>query len=167
MVGVILALVLSQSTIPSASVTCPDEPASCDGAAIGAALLAAQAPGPRDYATPAEIDCEDPALDAALAKEDLATACDEVSLDFWYRVSRLPDGESSSLVPLRHQRGSRAMSSCGVPPERAQISAPQNQPLALFAVPTLLPIEAQADWSTEALFLPARALAPPDRPPRV
>jgi hypothetical protein len=165
MVGVILALVLSQSAVPSASVTCPDEPASCDSAAVGADLLAAQAQGPRDYATPAEIDCEDP--DAGLAKEALATACDEVSLDFWYRVSRLPDGESGSLVPLRHQRGSRVISSAGVPPERAQLSVPQMQPLALFAVPTLLPIEAQADRSAEALFLPARALAPPDRPPRI
>jgi len=167
MVGVILALVISQSAVPSASVTCPDEPASCDSADVGAALLAAQAQGPRDYATPAEIDCEDPSLDVGVAKEALATACDEVSLDFWYRVSRLPDGESGSLVPLRHQRGSRVTSSAGAPPERAQLSVPQMQPLALFAVPTLLPIEAQADRSAEALFLPARALAPPDRPPRI
>jgi len=168
MVGVILALVISQSAVPSASVTCPDEPASCDSAAVGAALLAAQAEGPRDYATPAEIDCEDPTVDVGLAKEALATACDEVSLDFWYRVSRLPDGESGSLVPLRHQRGSRVTSSAGAPPERAQLSVPQTQPLALFAaVPTLLPIEAQTDWSAEALLLPARALAPPDRPPRI
>jgi hypothetical protein len=167
MVGVILALVLSHSTMPSASVTCPDEPASCDSAIVGAALLAAQVPAARDFATPAEIDCEDPALDMDVAKDALATACDEVSLDFWYRVSRLPDGESGSLVPLRHQRGSRVTSSCGVPADRGQISVPQTQPLALFAVPTLLPIEAEADWSAEALFLPARALAPPDRPPRV
>jgi hypothetical protein len=162
MVGVILAaLALAQPALPSASVTCPDEPASCDSAAV----LMVEAPAPRDYATPAEVDCEDPGVDGA--GEELATACDEVSLDFWYRVSRLPDGESGSLVPVRHVRGSRIGSSCGVPPERGQISTPQMQPLALFAVPILMPVEAQADRSPEARRLPARVLAPPDRPPRV
>jgi hypothetical protein len=160
MFGVILALVLSQSTIPSASVTCPDEPASCDAAAV----LVVEARAPREYATPAEVDCEGPAADGAA--EELATACDEVSLDFWYRVSRLPDGETGSLVPVRHGRN-RIGSSCGVPPERAQVSVPQMQPLALFAVPTLMPALAQAERRPEALRPPARILAPPDRPPRV
>ena len=164
MVGVILAMVLSQPAMPSASVTCPDGPASCDGAWIVAGETAEAPPIPRDYATPAEIDCEGPAAEVAA----LATECDEVSLDFWYRVSRLPDGETGSLVPLRHGRGGRVHSACGAPPDRGQISAsqPQVQPLALFALPGLMIIDAPADLRAETRRLPARVLAPPDRPPR-
>jgi len=161
MVGVLLALVLSQPAMPSASVTCPDGPASCDGAWILAGEEAEAPARPRDYATPAEVDCEGPATEAAA----LASECDEVSLDFWYRVSRFPDGETGSLVP-RHGRGSRVNAAFGVPPDRGQISAPQLQPLALFAVPGLTITETHADLRAETRRLPARVLAPPERPPR-
>jgi hypothetical protein len=161
MVGVLVALVLSQPAMPSASVTCPNEPASCDAAWI---VAAADAPeGPRDYATPAEVDCEAPVA----AGQELATECETSSLDFWYRVSRLPDRDAGSLVPTRHPRGSRVTPACGVPPDHGQPSAPQLQPLALFAVPTLMPIDVSADLPAETRRLPARVLAPPDRPPRV
>jgi hypothetical protein len=159
MVGVIVALVLSQPAMPSASVTCPDEPASCDAA------WAATAPDdarPRDYATPVEVDCED-----STADEAVTTECELTSLDFWYRVSRTPDRDSGTLVAARHGRGSRVTPACGAPPDRGQPSAPQLQPLALFAVPTLMPIEAPADLRAETRRLPQRGLAPPDRPPRV
>jgi hypothetical protein len=161
MVGVLLALVLSQPAMPSASVTCPDGPASCDVAWIVAADAPEAPAAPRDYATPAEVDCEGPAEVAALASE-----CDEVSLDFWYRVSRLPESETGSLVPTRHGRG-RMHSAFGAPPERGQLSAPQQQqPLALFAVPGLMLVETPADLRAETRRLPARVVAPPDRPPR-
>jgi hypothetical protein len=161
MIGVLLAMVLSQPAMPSASVTCPDGPASCDGAWIATA----EAPEPpRDYATPVEVDCEAPADEAAA----LASECDEVPLDFWYRVSRFPERETGSLVPTRHTRGSRIGAACGVPPDRGQISAPQRlQPLALFALPSLMLSDAPADFRAETRWLPTGVLAPPDRPPRV
>jgi hypothetical protein len=161
MVGVIVAFVLSQPAMPSASVTCPDEPASCDAA--WAAAAAREDDGPRDYATPAEIDCEAPALDLA----QVTTECELTSLDFWYRVSRTPDRDAGSLAAARHPRGSRVAPACGAPPDRGHVTAPQLQPLALFAVPTLMLTEAPADRRAETRRLPARVLAPPDRPPRV
>jgi hypothetical protein len=159
MVGVLVALVLSQPAMPSASVTCPEEPASCDAAWVAPAA----ADGPRDYATPAEVDCEDPTADG----EPVATECELTSLDFWYRVSRLPDRDSGTLVAARHGRSSRLTPACGTPPDRGQVSASQLQPLALFAVPTLMPIQAPADLRAETRQLRQRGLAPPDRPPRV
>ena len=64
MLGLVFTLVLSVvPAMPSASVTCPGWPASCDGAWGATAVddsadaQAATDDGPRDYATPAEVDC--------------------------------------------------------------------------------------------------------------
>ena len=147
--------------MPSASVTCAEAPASCDGAWL---------PGPRDtdgpidYATPAEVECPSPAIGAALDR-----TCDPLPLDQWYRVSRVPDSESggTTVAPARRSRGVTSASSCGTPPDATHLAPPATQLLALYAVPALLPDPSRFTFTPDARVLPARALAPPDRPPRV
>jgi hypothetical protein len=156
---------------PSASITCPGWPASCD-AAWGAILVddSAQAPtndDPRDYATPAEVDCPSPA--EAPAPSSVATGeCSEPPLNLWYPVSRFPDSEQStgSLVPApRGARSNRAVSNSGAR-DLGHWSSPDLQPLALFALPGLAPTYARDHSDVSSRTVPARALAPPDRPPR-
>jgi hypothetical protein len=158
--------------MPSASVTCAEAPASCDGAWLPAAPAEVQGQaqgqlddGPVDYATPAEVECPTPPTG-----DGQVGTCDPTPLDLWYRVSRVPESESggTTIAPARRSRGGRVASSCGTPlPDAGYFAPPSAQPAALYAVPTLL-----AEWtrlllSPDARELPARALAPPDRPPRV
>jgi len=152
----------SVPAMPSASVTCAEAPASCDGAWL---------PGPRDtdgpidYATPAEVECPSPVVGAV---QD--GTCDALPLDQWYRVSRVPDSESggTTVAPARRSRGAPLASSCGTPPpDGAHLAPPAAQPLALYAVPAVLIDTGRVAVISHARVLPARALAPPDRPPRV
>jgi hypothetical protein len=157
--------------MPSASVTCPGWPASCDGAW---ANLADDAPadvqdddnGPREYATPVEVDCPTPP-DAPAATA--TSECDEQpTLNLWYRVSRSPDSElpAGSLAPApRRARTGRSLSAGGAP-DPGHLSAPDVQLAALTALPGLVPADARdrADVTTQTII--ARAIAPPDRPPR-
>jgi hypothetical protein len=176
MFGLVLSLAVSAlPAMPSASVTCPGWPASCDAAWA----IAADAPGdaadatdsddgPREYATPAEIDCPTPP--EAPAQLPVASGeCSEPPLNLWYRVSRFPDSEQppGSLAPApRRAHGGRAVSSSGAD-DVGHLSGPDLHPLALFALPGLIPASARnfANISTRAA--PARVLTPPDRPPRV
>jgi hypothetical protein len=149
--------------MPSASVTCAEAPASCDGAWLLAAPAQA-AEGPVDYATPAEVECPTPPGDGQVG------TCDPTPLDLWYRVSRLPESESggTTIAPARRARGGSLASSCGAPPPDAgHFAPPAAQPLALYALPTLLADSTPLTLTPDARVLPARALAPPDRPPRV
>jgi hypothetical protein len=94
--------------------------------------------------------------------------CSEPPLNLWYRVSRFPDSEqpTGSLVPAaRGVRSNRAFTSRG-PQDVGHWSAPDVQPLALFAVPGLAPSGARNHSDVASRTVPARALAPPDRPPR-
>jgi len=179
LLGLVLTLALSvipampsaAPAMPSASVTCPGWPASCDGASVAIALDdSADAPaadGPRDYATPAEVDCPSPP--EAPAHPWVASGeCSEPPLNLWYRVSRFPDSEqpTGSLVPAaRGVRSNRAFTSRG-PQDVGHWSAPDVQSLALFAVPGLAPSGARNHSDVSSRTVPARALAPPDRPPR-
>ncbi len=108
--------------MPSASVTCPGWPASCDGAwgavavddSADAPAQAATNDGPRDYATPAEVDCPTTPDAPAVATGE----CSEPPLNLWYRVSRFPDSEqpTGSLVAApRRAHGSRGITSGGAP----------------------------------------------------
>jgi hypothetical protein len=178
LLGLVFTLALSvtpamPSAMPSASITCPGWPASCD-AAWGAVADddSADAPaatddGPRDYATPAEIDCptppEPPAVPSVASGE-----CSEPPLNLWYRVSRFPDSERppESLVPAsRRARSNRGVSSGGAQ-DVGHWSAPDLQPLALFALPGFVATGARTHSDVSSRTIPARALAPPDRPPR-
>ena len=87
-----------------------------------------------------------------------------------------------SLVPDVAVRGARAqrrrrrirpaaprrtgVASCEAPTAPAQLPTPNVPPVALFALPTLLPLHVPSHFDADARDLPARALAPPERPPR-
>jgi hypothetical protein len=166
MLGFVAPLLVSAAALaPSASVTCPESPASCDGAALGIEISAAIVDdGPRDYATPTEVDCPVPA-DAAIA----AGECEPIAFDGWYRVSRLPDSErpSGGFAPApRRARAAKGASCGGDLPDAAHWSAPDVQPIALYAVPGLTTTEGRKLVVIQARELPVRAIAPPDRPPR-
>src|SRR5580765_5324731 len=137
MLAFLASLVLSAlPATPSASVTCVDGPASWDGASVPAALAVAD-DGPRDYATPAEVDCPTPPPGLAAAPE-----CDVTPPpDLWYRVSQFPESErtGSTLTVGHRARGGRAASSCGAPPsDSGHLAPPHAQPLALTALPVLV-----------------------------
>jgi hypothetical protein len=109
--------------------------------------------------------CPDPTPTADVA----VGACDEVApLDLWYRMSRFADPEPGGAAAdsTRRPQTGRGAPSCDVPQSPAVRPAPDAPPAALFALPTLVPIEAPSDFSADARDLPARAVAPPERPPR-
>ncbi len=155
---------------PSASVTCADGPASCDSAWAAPVAFAADARddgAPTEYATPAEIDCPEPAQPAVvLASGD----CSEAPVvNLWYRVSRYPESElpAGRLAPTsssRRAHGGKTVT--GGLPDAGQISKLTVQPIALTALPALFPAVTRRLEDRRAQALPARALAPPDRPPR-
>ncbi len=155
---------------PSASVTCADGPASCDSASAAQVAFAADGRGddaPAEYATPAEIDCpEPPQPPAVLASGECS---DAPVLNLWYRVSRypeseLPAGQVAPTSPARRAHGAKTVS--GGLPDFGQITKLTVQPIALTALPALFPAISRRLEDTRAQALPARALAPPDRPPR-
>jgi len=95
--------------------------------------------------------------------------CGEVApLDLWYRMSRFADGEPGGAAagPARRPQTNRGVVSCDARPTPAQISAPEAPPVVLVALPTLLPLHVPRHFDGDARDLPARAIAPPDRPPR-
>jgi hypothetical protein len=118
-------------------------------------------------ATPAAFSaCPDPMPSAA---EMAVGECEQVApLDLWYRMSRFADGEPGGAAagPARRLKTDRGVSSCDVPQGPAHVSSPQAPPVALFALPTLLPLHVPSDFDADARDLPARVLAPLERPPR-
>jgi hypothetical protein len=160
------------TAVPSASVTCADGPASCDGAWAAPVAFAddvaaddgATGSGPREYATPAEIDCpEPPQPQPVLASGD----CSSGPAAFWYRVSRYPESElpAGRLAPSS-RRAHGAGSVTGGLPDVGHLTKVTTQPIALVALPALFPAVSRRPDHIHAQALPARALAPPDRPPR-
>lgn len=173
MFGLLLALaVTAPPAMPSASVTCPGWPASCDGAWAPDDAAAATQPddGPREYATPVEVDCPTPP-EAAPADSSASGECSEPPLALFYRyfVSRTPESEAptGSLAPApRRARASHGLSARGAQDVGGHLSAPDVQPLALVALPDLTPGSERGLHEGSARAIPTRALAPPDRPPR-
>jgi hypothetical protein len=155
---------------PSASVTCADGPASCDSAwpmaMNNGADDANDADGPREYATPVEVDCPAPPQPPAVMASG---ECNDAPLNFWYRVSRLPESElpAGHLAPAsaRRARGTTAVGRDM--PDVGQLSKLTVQPMALQALPALFPTASRRRVDGLTWILPARALAPPDRPPRL
>lgn len=170
MISLLVSLLVSASPATSAfagSVTCPDDPASCDATWVERVRPIDE--GPREYATPAEVDCPAPALAADSGAPAAVGECDAPP-DLWYRASRLADGpfrKDGGLLPAKHRRDTRTASSFDPPREPAHLTAPELQPLALFALPSLSPEDRPAKTATSEEKLPRRALAPPDRPPRI
>lgn len=157
-----------------ASVTCADAPATCEPASSAARVPAASTAvdaeaqhdlpfgGPTEYATPAEVDCPTPAGEVASGECSAPTP-----LYRWYGVSRLSDGEQTTpslRTAPRRPRVQAALSSLPSDPARPELRA--GQPIALQEPSTLFIAAGRADLPVCSLWLPARALAPPDRPPR-
>jgi hypothetical protein len=123
-------------------------------------------------ALPAPAGALPACADPAPASADVSVGeCDQAApLDLWYRMSRFADAEPGSLGvaagPSRHLRPSRGVAACDAPQTPAQLPSPQAPPVALFALPALLPVQVPPHFDADAHALPARALAPPDRPPR-
>jgi hypothetical protein len=110
--------------------------------------------------------CPEPAPPATVAD---AGECEETApLDLWYRMSRFADVDpgSAGAAPSRRPQASRGVASCDAPQAPAQVPPPNAPPVALFALPGLLPLQAPSYFDADAHDLPARALAPPERPPR-
>jgi hypothetical protein len=116
--------------------------------------------------------CPDPTPAAAQAGSDVGAdvgECEQAApLDLWYRMSRFAevDPGSAGAAPARRPQASRGVVSADAPQTPAQISPPQAPPVALFAVPGLLPLHVPSHFDGDARALPARAIAPPERPPR-
>jgi hypothetical protein len=175
MLGPLLTLALAVSAppaMPSASVSCPSWPASCDGAwanlvddAGADARGQDDAGGPREYATPVEVDCPTPPDATA---PTASSECDEPTLNLWYRVSRYADSElpAGSLAPAPRRTHVGHGLSAGGAPDPGHLSAPDVQPAALTALPGLAPADARDRAAVSTQTIVARAIAPPDRPPR-
>jgi hypothetical protein len=194
MLGLVISLLVAAPVFPaSASITCPQGPASCDAALEPAAApvapggTASSVPlldrgvGVEGYATPAVIDCRVPVVAPVLLT--LVGECDGATqiasrpvpavplTDASYRASRYPESErpSGTLGPRRRDaRDKTKVTTCtGVPSEGtvATASSP-SQPLALFALPHL-PRPVSTLLSAPAELLPVSGqLHPLDRPPR-
>lgn len=153
---------------PSASVTCADGPASCDSSWAAPTAFApdgAPSEGPREYATPAEVDCpEPPQPPVVLASGE----CSETPPDFWYRVSRYPESElpAGRMAPTSGRRARSGKAVTGGVPDAGQLTKSTVQPVALTATAAPFPAVIRRLEDTRAQALPSRALAPPDRPPR-
>jgi len=159
---------------PSASVTCADGPASCDSAWAAPVAFAADGDddeAPAEYATPAEVDCPEPPQPPAPTASGECSEAPAVALNlFWYRVSRYPESElpAGRLSPTSGSRRAHAgQTMTGGVPDAGSIAKLTVQPMALTALPALFPAVSRRLEDTRAQALPARALAPPDRPPRV
>jgi hypothetical protein len=110
--------------------------------------------------------CPDPTPPAAEVGE-----CDQVApLDLWYRMSRFADPEPSGLAAGAARRApsnqQHRAASCDAPNTPAPLTPPSVPPVALVALPTLLPLHVPSHFDADARDLPARAIAPPERPPR-
>jgi hypothetical protein len=170
MIGLLLSLFVSLTAPPSASVTCPEWPASCDAAAVGMAADADSgesvvADAPR-YATPAVIDCRTTVVPAVLAT--LVGECDGMPRDASYRVSRYPESEQSggTLTPAT-PRERRHVTSCdGVPADGGDLTVSPAQPAALYASPPFVLAAGRAAPPGLSLTLPFRTRDRLDRPPR-
>jgi hypothetical protein len=152
---------------PSASVTCADGPASCDSAwpSTPSTTTATDDDGPREYATPVEIDCPAPPQPPAVAASG---ECSEPPVNLWFRVSRFPESElpAGRLSPGTARRAHGANVVTGGLPDVGFLQKLNIQPIALHALPALYPTASRRRDEGRTQILPARALAPPDRPPR-
>jgi hypothetical protein len=83
-------------------------------------------------------------------------------------MSRFADVDPGGVGagPARRHQSNPGLASCDAPQTPAQTPAPQAPPAALFALPTLLDAHAPPRFIADVHALPARAIAPPERPPR-
>ena len=117
----------------------------------------------------AAATCPDPT--PATADVAFGECGESAPLDLWYRMSLFAESDpggvgAGSVGPTRRLQANRSVTSCDAPQVPAQISAPDLPPVALVALPTLLPLQGPRYFDGDARDLPVRAIAPPERPPR-
>jgi hypothetical protein len=160
MLSLVISLVAATAPAPPVAAACGEGPESCDLAPL---VLAAPAE-PKEYATPAVIDCRSPVVPAVLS--GIVGECVGPH-DASYRVSRLPESESSQSLSAG-TRDRRGVASCdGLPQNAPALPLSDAQPAALSATPLVVHVavavlEPRDDWK-----LPSRFGDPPERPPRV
>lgn len=123
----------------------------------------------RAYATPAQIACRDARANASAGGDPSAVRalCDRPVFDAWYRASRTADSErpTGSWAPLRTSQMPRARADA--PPHPPSISPVSVMPpMALCALPSILPPAPSGWWEASHATFPTRALPPLERPPR-
>jgi hypothetical protein len=174
MLGLVISLITAASVaapaLPAAGVygggTCAEGAVSCELAPVAVAPVAAAKP--REYATPAVIDCR-----SAIVPPVLATLIGECTgmppRDTSYRASRYPESEDSqSMSAASHERREGVAACDGLPQKAPALPLSDAQPLALVATPVVIMHASAGATTPRAAFqLPARVGDPPDRPPRV
>ena len=160
MLSLVISLVATGAPAPPVAVTCGDGPDSCELAP----LVAAAEAEPREYATPAVIDCRSPVVPAVLS--EIVGECVGPH-DASYRVSRDPDGEySPSLSPATRDR--HGVASCdGLPQKAPALPLSDAQPAALPATPLAVHVALAIRAPGDEWKIPSRFGDPPERPPRV
>jgi len=161
MLGLVISLVAATAPAPPAAVACDDGPERCELAP----LVAAAPEEPREYATPAVIDCRSPVVPAVLS--GIVGECIGPH-DASYRVSRDPEGENSASLSAAATRDRRGVASCdGLPQSAPALPLSDAQPAALFATPFVVHVAVSIREPRDAWKLPSRFGDPPERPPRV
>jgi hypothetical protein len=171
MLGLVMTLVAATAPAPAgpavavgmpgagAGVECAEGPASCE-------LAPVPPREPTEYATPAVIDCRSSVVPLVLST--LVGECTGMPLDASYRASRYPESEDSqSLSPATHERRGSLASCDGLPQKAPAPPLSDAQPLAVFAVPSIVLVAKDMRAPRADVFLPSRFGDPPDRPPRV
>jgi hypothetical protein len=158
MLGLVISLVASIAPAsPAAVATCDVDSPACE------VLAARDDDADGGYATPAVVDCRSPS-------PTFVGECDGTIYDASYRVSRSPESEevTRALRPAARERR-RAVSACdGLPPNGAELTLSDGQPLAVPRRPgSLLLDDARALEPRAVVVLASRFDDPPDRPPRV
>src|SRR5437764_6312610 len=84
-----------------------------------------------------------PAVRPATTDAAFGECGDVAPLDLWYRMSRFAESEPGGVGagPARRPQVNRGMTSCDAPQVPAQLSAPSLPPVALVALPALLPLQ--------------------------
>ena len=119
-------------------------------------------------ALPAQPGAYSACPDATPETAEVGECGQTAPLDLWYRMSRFadPDPGSAGAGPARRAQANHGVPSCDAPSVPAQGSSPNIPPVALVALPTLIPLHVPSHFNADARDLPARSLAPPERPPR-
>jgi hypothetical protein len=170
-----LGLVISLITVASAATPANAYVAAnvyaadtCAQGAVSCELAPVVVQEPREYATPAVIDCRSATVPLVLST--LVGECTGMPpRDTSYRASRYPESEDSQSVSAASHERREGVAACdGLPQKAPALPLSDAQPLALVSKPVIvIQVGTGAAAPCAAFQLPARFRDPPDRPPRV
>ena len=114
----------------------------------------------------AAATCPDPT--PATADVAFGECGESAPLDLWYRMSLFAESDPGGVGagPARRLQANRSVTVVRRTAGARADLAPDLPPVALVALPTLLPLQGPRYFDGDARDLPARAIAPPERPPR-